>query len=320
MCSVPQPKRIARPPIAWTILATAGLVVILLAAVTFPAGSAPSTEPQKREPLFTFVQISDVHVGNEANLPAHTRLKAAVSLINALEPDFVIDTGDMTSSPVYAATEENFAEYAEYKKYIAPLTVPIYFVPGNHDIGYFDSEKNPRGRTWGEYKALVQRFERELGPLNQSFTHKGARFVLINNNPPCSRWPGHVSREQLAWIEQELRKGEVAFLFAHVQVLEEGKGAPWGSSGEALATLCDTYDVAMFAYGHAHDSVRVDRNGTLYNMCPDLKTPGHQSIFLYKLFEDEFELWSYDVLSRSGSLLGAFPLPRMLVQPTAADP
>ena len=58
-------------------------------------------------PLFRFVQITDVHVGQQDNLPEHERLKAAVALINSLGPAFVIDTGDVATRPVHEATEAN---------------------------------------------------------------------------------------------------------------------------------------------------------------------------------------------------------------------
>ena len=107
----------------------ASVVVLLAWAITCPA---------EEEPLFTFLQFSDVHVGNDINKPVHKRLVAAVTLANALKPSFVIDSGDMTTHPVYEANPENLAELDEYRKYIAHLTIPIYPLPGNHDIGYFD--------------------------------------------------------------------------------------------------------------------------------------------------------------------------------------
>ena len=276
-------------------------------------------EPPPREPLFTFAQISDVHVGNDANLPTHTRLQAAVTLINSLQPNFVIDTGDMTSNPVHGATEANFAEYTQYKQYIDPLTMPIYFVPGNHDIGFFNGENDPRGIAWGDYDALTARFEQELGPLNQSFTFGGARFILMNNNAEYSRQPGHLTPQQLAWIEQELQDGRVSFLFGHVPVLQGGTGAPWGSSAEDLVALINQHEVALVTYGHDHNSIQTVRDAALYNMAPDLKNAGQQSIYLYKIFADDLELWSYDVLTQVGTLVGTFALPQSLTWPVVGD-
>jgi len=72
---------------------------------------------------FTFFQISDVHVGSEANVPTHERLHAAVGLINALHPAFVIDTGDVATHPVYRADDpEYLAEFTTYLECLRELS------------------------------------------------------------------------------------------------------------------------------------------------------------------------------------------------------
>lgn len=263
------------------------------------------------EPIFSFMQFSDVHVGNESNVP-HTRLQAAVALTNTLGVDFVVDTGDITTHPVYAATEENFAEYTEYKQYMSALTIPYYVAPGNHDIGYFDAESDPRNIDFADYDTLVARFEQEIGPLNQSFTHKGNRFILMNNNSAYGHQPAYLSSSQLDWIESEFQAArqnhEGIFVFGHVPVLENGTGDPWGDSSTQLVELVDEYKGSLVTYGHEHDSIQTVIGQTLYNMCPDLKVDGHNSILQYRIFSNTFELWSYDVFTTQGNLLGTYPL------------
>jgi predicted phosphodiesterase len=257
------------------------------------------------------MQFSDVHVGNPVNRPVHRRLEAAVALANSLRPVFVIDTGDMTTHPVYDANAANLAEYGEYKRYTKPLTMPLYNVPGNHDIGYFDpgGRKRKDGKPWGDYTALVAAYKKELGPLDRSFCYRGIRFILINNNPPASRQPGHLSTKQLTWIESELKRGDTEFIFCHVQVLRDGTGPPWGESAERLAALCKMYHVAAVAYGHQHQQHVKTRHGTHYIMCPDLKMPDHQAVLQYRVFRDHFELWIYDVFSQRGRPVGSYRYP-----------
>ena len=283
----------------------------LLAILVWSSGALSSAD----EPLFTFVQISDAHVGNPANLPEHKRLIAAVRLANLLEPDFVIDTGDLTSSPVYEASPENLAEYDQYKEYVAPLKMPLYTVPGNHDIGYWRTEGRTRkgGKPWGDYDELVEAYKEKMGPLDQSFTHKGIHFILFNFNPPMSREPGHLTEEQFAWIEAELEQSETAFLFCHVQLLKNGEGPVWGDSARRLVALIREHNVAAVAYGHQHQLHNVTLHGTQYIMCPDLKVPDHQSICQYRVYSDHFDLWLYDVFSHEGTQLGSYPYPRAAV-------
>lgn len=258
---------------------------------------------KEESPLFTFMQFSDVHVGANINEPTHTRLNAAVSLANTIEPSFVINSGDMTDHPVYSASPENLYEYYEYLSYVEPLSMPIYESPGNHDIGYL----NYIGTTYEEdYETLVSNYEAIIGPLNQSFTHQGFRFILINNNPPLSKSAGHISEETFHWIEKELQQGEKDFIFCHVQLLENSTGLPWGPSAERLVDLCMQYKVVAVGYGHQHASHVKALNGTQYIMCPDLKHNGHQTVYQYQVFDDYFKLWQYDVYSQQGDLMGKF--------------
>ncbi|MBN2292763.1 MAG: metallophosphoesterase [Pirellulales bacterium] len=257
----------------------------------------------EEKPLFTFMQFSDVHVGHGSNRPAHKRLLAAIKLANKLKPSFVIDSGDMTTHPVYKAIPEYLAELDEYRKYVAKLAMPIYPLPGNHDIGYFDYTGSKYSQ---DHEALVAAYKKKIGPLNQSFTHQGFRFILFNNNPPLSGQPGHISDETFGWIESELKKGEKAFLFCHVQILKDGTGPPWGDSAERLVALCEKYGVMAVAYGHQHAFHIKTRERTRYIMCPDLKNPGHREVLQYRIFRDRFELWLYDVFSQKVKRAGRY--------------
>lgn len=285
----------------------AGLLFLLLVVSTARA----------EDPLFTFWQLSDAHIGDEENRPVHTRLADTVALANTLSPDFLINTGDMTTHPVYDASPENLAEYDEYLSYIDELEIPIYHLPGNHDIGYFDpgDDTHHGGLPWGDYNDLTAAYVDKLGPLEQSFTHHGVRFILMNNNPPASGHPGYLSQTQLDWIENELVAGKPTFIFGHIQVLENGTGSPWGASAESLVNLCEQHNVAAVAYGHQHQTIVTDRNDIRYIMCPSLRNDGQQDIFEYRVFQETFELWSIDVVSQDRSLLGTYSLPSPAPEP-----
>ena len=273
------------------------------------------------EPLFTFVQISDVHVGNEVNRPVHERLQAAVQLANKLEPAFVIDTGDIATHPVYGASEGNLAEFDEYKAYVASLKMPLYVVPGNHDIGYADPGESTwgKGNPWGRYEDLVAAYEETIGPLDQSFSRDGYRFVLVNNNPAITKGTGVLSSQQLHWLEDELKRDEVTFIFCHVQILEEGTGSPWGQAAQILVGLCRQYGVPAVAYGHKHEIHIRSMRETQYIMAPDLKVLDHRGILQYRIFSDCFTLWLYDVFTGEGEPLGVFPYPLRTTRPLSGN-
>lgn len=286
----------------------------------FPVSAGDVASPAKQNTvnrndspcLMTFMQLSDVHVGAEENKPVHKRLQAAVELANSLGIDLVIDTGDICHDPVYAPTEKNFREFSEYKHYLADLNMPYYVVPGNHDIGYFDNDLDPRKRNFGDGDLLAARFRKDIGPLDQSFVFRNFRFLLINNNPSYGNQPGYLSDRQLGWIRHELQRAQkqnqTALLFMHIPVLNPKTGKPWGKSSQKLATLVKKYHVVLVAYGHNHIARQCVLDGTCYATCPDLKTKGHTKVYLYRFYADRFDLWEYDVLTQQGKLLLTYPL------------
>lgn len=267
------------------------------------AGGAPAS--RRSAPSFTFIQISDVHVGNPENVPEHVRFVRSVELINDLSPSFVIDTGDIATHPVYRARKSYLAELAEYRTYVSGLGCPLYVIPGNHDIGYSRPHRTRwgGGQRWGYHKRLAESFEREIGPLDQCFDHGRYRFVLANNNPRRTKQPGSLSRAQLTWLHRLLKARRPTFLLFHVNLFWRGDGALWGRAAREIAVLCREYPVVLVAYGHSHDlKVRL-YEGTLYIMAPDLKVPGHNSILQYRVYRERVEVWEWDVTSRRSGLV-----------------
>lgn len=78
-------------------------------------------------------QLSDMHLRSEGQL-LYDRIDTAAYLERAVahvltldpRPDVVIMTGDL----VEAGKPE---EYARLRRLIAPLPMPVYVIPGNHD-------------------------------------------------------------------------------------------------------------------------------------------------------------------------------------------
>ena len=78
-------------------------------------------------------QISDLHIKPERRLAygvvdTATMLERCVAHIGQLRqrPDAVIATGDLVDSGTPA-------EYSLLRELLAPLTMPLYLMPGNHD-------------------------------------------------------------------------------------------------------------------------------------------------------------------------------------------
>ncbi len=156
--------------------------LVLLGFVVGPVvvnGQSPATE------AFTFVQLSDPQLGWRAGYENDVNsLKQAVTHINALKPDLVVICGDMVNN-------FNDNSVADFKEIISGLTVPCYWVPGNHDVG-----------ESGSVSRLI-RYRQALGEDYFSFEHKGYTFVIANT----SLWKLYIqgeSEKHDAWFKQTL--------------------------------------------------------------------------------------------------------------------
>jgi len=148
---------------------------------------------------FYFVQLTDTHWGARDGV---TQTRQAVAMINALPVaiEFVVVTGDVFSDSIRRddVREDGLAA-------MKGLKVPVYYVPGNHDLPQTD-----RARTAGL-------FEKYFGPLSQKVEIGGVTCLFLNTEmmEGEKRSPGEVERD---WVEAELGSGsagKTALLFMH---------------------------------------------------------------------------------------------------------
>ena len=110
------------------------LTVVLLLLSVASTGLAdeksvqkPSTGSLKAYPM-RFVVLGDRTGGHVPSI-----FGQIVQEVLRLRPDFVVNVGDMIEG--YTEDEKVLEEqWAEFKTLLEPLTVPVYLVPGNHDI------------------------------------------------------------------------------------------------------------------------------------------------------------------------------------------
>src|SRR5580704_12516436 len=141
---------------------------------------------------FSFVQISDTHMGfkAEANPDPNATLQAALDKIAALpqKPAMMIHTGDVThlSKPEQFDTADQIIKGAK---------LDTHFVPGEHDVIGDDG------------KQFFGRFAKEATPGGwYSFDHGGVHFVaLINVLGFKPGTGGSLGTEQIAWLEKDLK-------------------------------------------------------------------------------------------------------------------
>ncbi|HEV3139064.1 MAG TPA: metallophosphoesterase, partial [Vicinamibacterales bacterium] len=114
-----------------------------------------------------FVQISDSHIGFDkpANTDVTATLRAAIAKIEAApeQPSFVLHTGDLTHL-------SKASEFDTLQQVLSELSLPVFYVPGEHDVLEDDG------------KSYLQRFGKGTqGAGWHSFDHGGVHFVGLVN-------------------------------------------------------------------------------------------------------------------------------------------
>ncbi|MFY9781132.1 MAG: metallophosphoesterase [Candidatus Baltobacteraceae bacterium] len=214
--------------IAWSLSAT-GLLV------SKPASAATS---------FSFVQISDSHIGfaHAENPDVLGTFTTTIEAINALpqQPAFVVHTGDVThlSKP---------AQFDAAKQVLSTLKAPLIVLPGEHDVigtpqGFFDA------------------FTRRDAPDGWfSFDQGGIHFLSLVNvfNFEVD---GKLGTAQLDFVEKDLaaqKSSTPLVVFGHVPLY--ALYPPWGWSTEdgarVLAAL-RRFDAVTVLNGHIHQIIQ----------------------------------------------------------------
>src|SRR5262245_6531014 len=190
-----------------------------------------------------FVQISDSHIGFEkpANTDVTSTLRAAIAKIKAEpeQPSFVLHTGDLThmSKP---------SEFDTLQQVLSELSLPIFYVPGEHDVLEDD------GRSY------LQRFGKGTqGAGWHSFDQSGVHFIgLVNVVNLKAGGLGTLGSEQLEWLENDvkrLKSSTPIVVFAHIPLWSVYPDWGWGTddSERALSYLKRFGSVSVLN-GHIH--------------------------------------------------------------------
>jgi Icc protein len=230
-----------------------------------------------------FVQISDTHIGptEDFNRHGHFSLPCAqrvVEVINTLptRPDFVIHTGDVVDDPhpvSYQLAADTFAK----------LSVPIFYVNGNHDTVDDINSYLSMGP--------VTLADAERNRLSYTFDVKGYRFIVLDARGPEEIDPnGLLPDSQLELIAQEATpNGPPLVVFVHYPVLP--LNSVWMDenmlilNGEQLhqALLPARNRLCGVFHGHVHQAMQSIRDGIIYY--------SGASVF------DQFAAWPNDLVT-----------------------
>jgi 3',5'-cyclic AMP phosphodiesterase CpdA len=206
---------------------------------------------------FTFMQISDSHIGfkRPENPDAIGTLTAAIDKIKAMpeKPAFMIHTGDIT----HLSRDDQFDDA---QKIIDSANVPMFYVPGEHDV--VDD---------GAGKAYLERYGKGTkGAGWYSFDQNGVHFVgLVNVVDLKSGGLGNLGAEQIEWLENDLKGRSTStpiVVFAHIPLWIVYPEWGWGTEDGARALgYLKRFGSVTVLNGHIHQLMqKVEGNVTFH--------------------------------------------------------
>ena len=166
----------------------------------------------------------------------------AVRKLELLQPQFVMSVGDLIDGKTYDSTVLN-NEWKQFNAMAASLSMPFFYVPGNHDIS------NP----WME-----KVWQKKLGRPYYYFIRKNVLFLIINTQDGGS---SHISPEQIAYFTRVIHDHpgvRWTFVFMHRPVWEGEGDQEEGYEKIEAVFRGDHY--TLFS-GHHHQYRKSMKNG-----------------------------------------------------------
>jgi 3',5'-cyclic AMP phosphodiesterase CpdA len=134
------------------------------------------------------LHVSDLHFGGHANVG---QVEALEGMIPDLRPDVVVLSGDLAQR----------ARHGEFQRaraflHLAGKTAPVYAIPGNHDVTWWQRPFVPFGR-----EVLYQKYRRYFGPeLTPTLTVPGAVIA------------GALTAHGIDWVSLTMRPRDLAVM------------------------------------------------------------------------------------------------------------
>ncbi len=210
-------------------------------------------------------QISDPHVAGRGETALDGTdtaacLMRAVRHLNRLapRPDLVVATGDL-------AADGKVAEYALAREILAPLEMPLFVIPGNHD----DRERLRRAFADHSYLPRAGRF------LHYAVDDFPVRLIALDTIVPGEN-RGELCPERLAWLEARLAEAPdrpTVIVMHHppfvngIARLDAQRCAPADALG---ATIARHPCIERMLCGHIHRPIQVRWFGTIAATCPSV--------------------------------------------------
>jgi 3',5'-cyclic AMP phosphodiesterase CpdA len=224
-------------------------------------------------------QITDMHMVEAGRLAlglidTNGWMARCVERLMSLErrPDCVLITGDLTD---HGRSEQ----YACLRETLAPLDMPLYVLPGNHD----------RRETLSEAFADQSYLPRDGGFLHYVVEDWPVRLIVLDT-VVAGETAGALCAERLDWLDARLAEApdRPTVIAMHHPPFATGIGFMDRiglDGGPALAEVVGCYgNIERIVCGHVHRPVQARFAGTVASICP---STAHQIVLTFNDEQDD---------------------------------
>jgi len=164
-------------------------------SITIALPRLPLIGKPVKTPEFSFIIVSDTHLGRKDNDSAARQWKKTATELAKAPGDFILHLGDVVD-------QGRELQYPIYQGIRDTIGKPVHEIPGNHDP--------------------AELFAKHLRKdIDTAFDHQGVRFVLFNNASTESH-DGFLTSKQIQWIDEQCaeakQRGLLVVLCTHVPV------------------------------------------------------------------------------------------------------
>lgn len=198
-------------------------------------------------------QVTDIHLFAESEqcllgVPTTQSFGALLAQLRSLDPqpDLLLLTGDLSQD----GTRES---YDRLQTLLAPLNIPVYWLPGNHD----------RAET------MERALTHPLFLPDKSFQLGNWQFILLDSQD-SGYVHGRLSLESLNWLDRELQANPTVPTLVALHHPPFTVDSTWLDTStlqnsSALFEVLDRYSqVKLVVFGHIHQEFQHQRNGVTY--------------------------------------------------------
>lgn len=196
----------------------------------------------KNDPMdFQFAIVSDRTGAHRPGV-----FKKAMSQINLLQPEFVMSVGDLIEG--YTENRDTLKQqYDELDNILSNLEMPLFLVPGNHDISN---------------NVMLDMYRERYGLPYYHFVYKNVLFLVVFTEDPPFK---NISETQVAYMQKALIENKNVrwtFVFMHQPMFvtdEDNQHEDWAQIENMLRHRPHT----VFA-GHVHTYEKYKKHGQNY--------------------------------------------------------